>query len=153
MDCTDRDGMKFVCKSRSFAQTCTSRACYRFIPTTESQWLAQSECEDLGGSLASIRSEEESKAVKAYLDQFSKSAVWTAGSDKDTEDDWYWQSDDEKVKIPDDLTDWGDSQPNNEGYGEDCMVMAPPEWKWNDVDCYEDHAYLCEVPNVNAITG
>ncbi|GFO49531.1 macrophage mannose receptor 1-like [Plakobranchus ocellatus] len=151
MDCDDRPGMKFVCKAWSFAKACTSRVCYGLFSTKKLQWHAQLECEHLGGALASIRSEEESKAVKAYLAQFSKSAVWTAGSDRDTEDEWYWQLDSEKVKISDDLTDWADS--NNKGNGRDCILMAPPEWKWYDVDCLEDHTFLCEFPNVNPITG
>ncbi|GFO49528.1 C-type lectin fold protein [Plakobranchus ocellatus] len=143
-DCNVGDGMKFVCKTRSFAQTCTSRACFRLVPETDFHRIAQMECERRGGSLASIRSEEESTAVKAYLDQVSNSAVWTAGSDKDDENDWYWHTDSEKVKISDDLTDWADSEPNDDGYGEDCMVMVPPDWKWNNVASYERNTLLCE---------
>ncbi|GFN79737.1 macrophage mannose receptor 1 [Plakobranchus ocellatus] len=162
-DCDIKDGMKFVCKTRTLAQTCTSRTCFALFPERDYHSGAQTQCESLGGSLASIRSEEESKAVKAYLDKVSGNTqlfalhdVWTAGSDEDTETEWYWHTDGEKVKIPDDLTDWKTDEPNNvdtRGRSENCMVMVSPDWKWNDVNCREWKVSLCEIPNVNPITG
>ncbi|GFO31842.1 mannose-binding protein c, partial [Plakobranchus ocellatus] len=84
---------------------------------------------------------------------FAESEVWTAGSDKDTEDDWYWHTDSEKVKIPDDLTDWDTDEPNDAGAGEDCMIMVPPEWKWNDIDCSTLQLSLCEIPRKITLNG
>ncbi|GFO15738.1 C-type lectin snaclec-2 [Plakobranchus ocellatus] len=71
-DCDVSNGMKFVCKTRSFARTCTRRTCFTLLPGRYYQSIGQMTCEDLGGSLASIRSKRESKVVKEYLDQVSR---------------------------------------------------------------------------------
>ncbi|GFO05180.1 C-type mannose receptor 2-like [Plakobranchus ocellatus] len=126
-------------------------------------------CENLGGSLASIRTREENDAVKGLLRQIKwnkydwgkpGSGVWLAGSDARYEGRWKWPSangEDEVIFY----TTWGTQktktyanwqyrEPNNNGgwsYDfENCMVAAPNEWRWNDVKCSDEHFPLCEIP-------
>ncbi|GFO05177.1 mannose-binding protein c [Plakobranchus ocellatus] len=124
----------------------------------------QSKCEDLGGSLASIRSREENDAVKDLLNQIKwrkddwgklASGVWLAGSDSGSEGRWYWGSDRDTSTWT--FSDWRlPHEPNNGGWGNDAenhVVMTPTDWRWNDVRSNEEHFPLCEIPNVNPITG
>ncbi|GFO15761.1 C-type mannose receptor 2 [Plakobranchus ocellatus] len=169
-DCFVRDGMKFVCKSCPLQQVCTSRACFRLLCDPERENKAKAKCENLGGSLATIRSEEESKAVKTFLNKASIPQVFNqgpgeigvrlAGSDEGTEGDWYWYARGETLKISDGFTDWSDNAPNNtqslRGGDENCMVMeSRNDWKWNDVPCgpYSYRPSLCEIPVANAMSG
>ncbi|GFO23826.1 C-type lectin 9 [Plakobranchus ocellatus] len=81
------------------------------------------ECENLGGSLATIRSEEESKVVKDFLNQVSIPdskwgtgyGVWLAGSDTGSEGNWYWDTYGQKPKISNIFSDWRENEPNNAG--------------------------------------
>ncbi|GFO23839.1 mannose-binding protein c [Plakobranchus ocellatus] len=122
------------------------------------------DCNQLGGSLATIRSQDESDAVKNFLDQVSfshndwgqpGSDVWLAGSDEDTEGNWYWETNGQQEPIPDDgFVDWRTGEPNDAGYaGEHCMALSSGDWKWNDIRCMSRKFVLCEIPDSNAITG
>ncbi|GFO19129.1 C-type lectin [Plakobranchus ocellatus] len=91
----------------------------------------QDECERLGGSLASIRSADESNAIKGVLNQasflkhdnlFGGPDVWLAGSDNGTEGIWYWDTYGQKQNISSGFTDWKIGEPNNAG-------------KWGAVSC------------------
>ncbi|GFO23812.1 mannose-binding protein c [Plakobranchus ocellatus] len=126
----------------------------------------QEDCENLGGSVATIRSKKESEIVKKFLNKVSfrdweqpGSDVWLAGSDKGSEGNWYWDTNGQREKISDGFNDWRKGEPNNGGRystGEDCMSIAYGDRKWNDIDCSEEKFVMCEIPNtqdVNPITG
>ncbi|GFO45618.1 macrophage mannose receptor 1-like [Plakobranchus ocellatus] len=161
-DCGVSDGMKFVCKSCPLQQVCTSRTCFRLLCGEEIHEKADEICENLGGTLASIRSQEESDEVKAFMNQASlpkrTPGVWLAGSDEGTEDVWYWYTSDQGEEISTDVfRDWADNEPNNAGVGgrdENCMAMSSTDgWRWNDAMCFSPSAALCEISDENAITG
>ncbi|GFN98101.1 macrophage mannose receptor 1 [Plakobranchus ocellatus] len=167
-DCGDTTGMKYVCEKCPFEQICTSRACFRLSCKKEELLVAKRDCKALGGSLATIRSEEESNTIKDFLRQVSRkgwgqvdSDVWLAGSDKYSEGNWYWDINGQKEGISDGFTDWGNGEPNNVDKrlfkGENCLTMKQSDdWKWNDIECWYDFFTLCEIPNaqdVNPVTG
>ncbi|GFO23855.1 type ii antifreeze protein i [Plakobranchus ocellatus] len=112
--CDVSTGMKYICEKGN------SR---KIIPTFHLN-LRQYECEVLGGTLASIRSGEESNAIKGVLNQASflqdnnwhgGPDVWLAGSDNGTEGIWYWDTYGKKQNISDGFTDWRIGEPNNSG--------------------------------------
>ncbi|GFO45623.1 macrophage mannose receptor 1 [Plakobranchus ocellatus] len=158
-DCDVGDGMKFVCKSCALQQICTDRTCFRLLCVAESYSTTKRICENLGGSLASVRTEEESDAIKDFLNQASmprdrswahyRPTVYLAGSYDRTEGDWYWYTTGQRENISSGFTDWSDSEPNNCGIGctkENCMAMsANQDWKWTDVRCHTRRAALCEI--------
>ncbi|GFO40617.1 mannose-binding protein c [Plakobranchus ocellatus] len=168
-DCGDRKGMKYVCERCTFEQICTSRACFRLSCKKEEILVAKKYCKALGGSLATIRSEEESNTIKDFFRQVSRakqgwgqvdSDVWLAGSDEVSEGNWYWDINGQREGISDGFTDWGNGEPNNIakwGRDENCIAMKQSDdWKWNDVPCWYDYFVMCEIPNeqdVNPVTG
>ncbi|GFO06953.1 mannose receptor [Plakobranchus ocellatus] len=161
--CDESADMKYVCKRCASEQVCTSRTCFRLLCEKTVHFVAKRHCKDVGGSLATIRSEGESKAIKNLLDQVSfshdewgqgGSDVWLAGSDEDSEGIWYWDINGQQETISaDGFTDWRTGEPNDAGSGENCMAMSAGDWKWNDIRCRSLKFILCEIPDLNAITG
>ncbi|GFO04413.1 macrophage mannose receptor 1-like [Plakobranchus ocellatus] len=161
--CDDSAGMKYVCKRCATEEICTSRTCFKLLCGKDRHLDAEYECNMVGGSLATIRSEEESKTIKDFLDKVSfthgnwgqpGSEVWLAGTDANSEGDWYWETNEEQETISNDFTDWAPNEPNNAAkWGENCMAMSVGDWKWNDIECWVRKFSLCEIPDVNAITG
>ncbi|GFO23814.1 mannose-binding protein c [Plakobranchus ocellatus] len=157
--CGESTDMKYVCKRCAPEQVCTSRTCFRLLCERSLHFSADGVCNDLGGSLATIRSQEESNAVKNFLEQVSFSHdgwgkggadVWLAGSDEYSEGNWYWDTNRQKETISaDDFTDWNTNEPNNAGNGENCMTMSVGDWKWNDINCRSIKFVLCEIPGTS----
>lgn len=51
---------------------------------------AKQYCEDLGGHLATITSEEEQEAIAGLLDNASQNCYWLGAADADSEGNWKW---------------------------------------------------------------
>ncbi|GFO19131.1 mannose-binding protein c [Plakobranchus ocellatus] len=71
-----------------------------------------------------------------------------AGSDSGSEGVWYCDIECQRQKISDGFTNWMANEPNNagpSGTDENCMVMAPGNWKWNDIVCDSYKFPLCEA--------
>ncbi|GFO23841.1 mannose-binding protein c, partial [Plakobranchus ocellatus] len=158
--CDESAGMKYVCKRWPIEKVCTSRTCFRLLEEKTMHFAAKYDCEDVGGYVATIRSQEESDAIKDFLDQVSYthdgwgqpgSGVWLAGSDEDSEGNWYWEIGRQKFAMS--YANWRKDEPNNAGRGEHCIVLAHDDWSWVDVDCSSRNFILCEIPDLNPVTG
>ncbi len=88
---------------------------------------AKTYCEDLGGYLATITSQEENQFVYDNLVAFSPSdACWLGGTDENIEGGWQWITGE-----PWDYTDWSPGEPNSCGGDEDYLWMWG-DGQWND---------------------
>jgi hypothetical protein len=53
---------------------------------------------------------------------------------------WIWSTSQTKIVAH----NWEPSEPNNVGYGEDCLVVNH-DGKWNDFPCNITTPYICEA--------
>ncbi|GFO19130.1 C-type mannose receptor 2 [Plakobranchus ocellatus] len=157
--CGTSTGMTYVCEKRAFLHACASRTCFKLLDYRKSYANAKADCKGRGGSLASIRSEEEINAVKdtVFSSRFlsspdgwkvGRSDIWLAGSDSGSEGVWYWDIEGQRQKISDGFSNWMDNEPNNagpSGRDENCMIMRPGSWEWNDIMCDSSTYFLCEL--------
>ncbi len=118
---------------------------YSFCGDAQDWFEARDACAARGQALASLETDAEDAFVVAQLRARSMTSAWVGLHDDDHEGDWRWVD-----ETPIGRTAWGPGEPNN-GPGcclndEDCGVVAwyPDPNTWNDVQCGDDHYYVCE---------
>ncbi|MCI5595350.1 MAG: VWA domain-containing protein [Lachnospiraceae bacterium] len=103
-------------------------------------------CQDKGGYLATLTSQEENDFVYAYLGYKNCANVYFGLSDAANEGTWEWCTGEEVF-----YTNWNSGEPNDENpeedYGE--FYFKYPDGKWNDGDfgnstAGDTNAFLCE---------
>ena len=111
---------------------------------------AQSICEQLGGGLASIKSQAESDQLwsLAYQSPAIIQAIdFWLGLHKDDKGVWRW-SDGGPVYSPQHFRLWNQGEPNADG---DCagatLLDQNVPGGWNNFWCESAHPYVCELPN------
>jgi len=119
----------------------TDDAC--FYVATEFHTFVECEesvCEPLGGTLASIRSEEE----EAYLERvIGYSAAYIGGFEagRDESGNWRWV---DGGRIAFGYENWAPGEPDNWCVEEDCLVFAPAYFPgWIDASCTIDDSVTC----------
>jgi len=125
---------------------------YKVYDDVAESWKkAQTYCEDLGGHLATITSQEENDFLFAYIIDNGYKNAYFGFSDHETEGTWKWVTG-EKVSY----TNWAENEPNNqqssEGYG--MFYYQYPDGKWNDGDfgqetLNDDLSFICEWDTVS----
>nr|KAG5703771.1 hypothetical protein BaRGS_009569 [Batillaria attramentaria] len=89
------------------------------------------ECESLGAKLAEIESSLENDFVKDLATK-AGGPTWLGGTDNAMEGTWKWSSSGNLFTF----TDWGQSQPDNNGGIENCLHMRRSDnYRWNDANC------------------
>lgn len=110
---------------------------YLVVPGPVTWHLATEWCENNGGSLVRIESEEEHKFVGELLRKTSQIEAWIGGSDEETEGVW---------KFPDGsplkFTKFGPAQPNNADGFEHYLVYG--RRGWYDIYAGKRTAFVCE---------
>ncbi|KNC23257.1 hypothetical protein FF38_04176 [Lucilia cuprina] len=105
----------------------------------------------MGGSLASIDSQNEMSALSNYLiDKYPLDRWWwLSGSDTDSEGDFYWYKNGERISY----ADWSAGQPDNYGGHENCVHLwyIKPKYQMNDWVCHEKAYYVCEADKPKTI--
>lgn len=96
---------------------------------------AKAYCEELGGHLAVITSEEEQLALEAMKD--SDRRVWIGGYYQDGQ--WNWVTGEAW-----EYEYWGDGEPNGYDDGEECASMWPNEWNDLADGSWEQEGFICE---------
>ena len=97
-------------------------------------------CENYGGHLATITSQEEQELIQSL--NTDNKRLWIGGY-QDADGNWRWVTDE-----PWDYTNWGDGEPNNSSNvvaGESCVALWPESW--NDLaneNVYEQEGYVFE---------
>ena len=115
---------------------------------------AQKFCEELGGHLVTITSEEEKDFIVNEIMVIGEDCM-IGLSDAETEGDWVWVTGEDT-----EYTNWADGEPNNE-FEEDYAAMFNGSGVWNDGHFdSEDWNFICEwdfvLDSINtktAITG
>ncbi|XP_069121159.1 perlucin-like protein isoform X3 [Argopecten irradians] len=119
-------------------------ACYLFIYSEKDTWLeASSRCNILHGYLADILDRNENEFLKNELRRTHASGCFYIGAtDVEFEGHWLWQNSD----TPAHFFDWGYSEPQNAGGGEDCVCMdSRKNFQWIDVPCHSHRHVLCKT--------
>ncbi len=90
---------------------------------------ARQYCEEQGGHLATITSQEEYDQVIALLDDSGLNVAWLGATDKDSVGAFKWVTGEEFS-----FADWASGEPNNETGDEFYLVMykVSGDWVWND---------------------
>jgi len=130
--------------------------CYRpFNPEADEPlaWQdADTLCQGLGGSLASIHDEETNELVKELVNKtnFTDDTTWIGLNDLVLEGAWKWSDGTDLV-----FTAWEGGQPNNWSgcwFGtcpENCVAINDPMigfGGWNDLECDKEHRFICMKP-------
>lgn len=154
---------KKFCDANQYAQTRILGKRVRFYFVEKNWQEAFEACQDSGGNLLKIQSEDENKAVYKYLRDrawgrgevhtgFSYPYVWLAGNDLDEEGTFRWKPFNEKFEY----TSWHGvkdnwfRQPDNNKGEENCVELYKYDVDtiyWNDAPCWERKRYFCEFPN------
>lgn len=83
------------------------------------------------------------KTIYTHFFHFVVYGQWRylGANDKEKEGDYIWSNSGKSISFE----NWWPGEPNDKGYGgEDCMEMR--YWgKWNDVGCYQDNKFICEM--------
>lgn len=111
--------------------------CVHPLPFAE----AQADCEQQGGNLVSIHSQEEQDAMlQAASALGSARDFWIGLTDANDESNFVWTD-----GSPVDYTNWGGGEPNDSN-NEDCAQLT--SWGgWNDLNCEGwSLAYVCKTP-------
>ncbi|KAI8120430.1 C-type lectin 37Da [Lucilia cuprina] len=74
---------------------------------------------------------------------------WLSGSDTDSEGDFYWYKNGERISY----ADWSAGQPDNYGGHENCVHLwyIKPKYQMNDWVCHEKAYYVCEADKPKTI--
>lgn len=135
---------------------------YKFYDNSMSWELAKIFCEEQGGHLVTITSEEEQNAVYQYVAQFGIDAdIWIGISDAESEGDWsHWITGEEVT-----FTNWGTGEPDNyqgidQDYGVMCMEHKSGSGydvqpgQWDDIAANGETAsgyFICEWDNNESV--
>lgn len=112
---------------------------------------AKEYCEQQGGYLATITSEEEREKIYNLLDSSDVKVVWLGATDLRSSGNYEWITGENFV-----FTDWAPGEPNNDGGIEHYLVVykVNGKWVWNDGPVDTNKAYdpnyigfVCEWDN------
>ena len=101
-------------------------------------------CEQQGGHLVTINSQDEQNVVEEIISYATYNKIWVGGTDYNNEGNWNWITG-EKM----DYTNWNESEPNNGQDNENYLMLYKDGGKWNDIaDIYNrtdrTFSFICE---------
>lgn len=131
-------------------------SCYAQFSTSTKTWSeAKAACAGLGGTLAIIRGASENTAVHSII---GATEPWIGAADDNalisgsSEGEFFWIGDNANFwtggqggsAVGSTYNNWNGGEPNDAGGGEDCVQMYA-SGVWNDYDCSDSKAYVCQV--------
>ncbi|XP_066267572.1 C-type lectin domain family 4 member F-like [Branchiostoma lanceolatum] len=115
--------------------------CYRFSADQKPYNESQHTCNEEGGRLATVKTNETHNFLTNHVRATTKAHTWIGLSDVETEGVWIW--DDGTVLVGEGM--WGTSEPNG-GTRENCVHIYPAkDYLWNDSTCPSSYYYICEI--------
>ena len=111
-----------------------------YAPRTWAEAAAR--CEELGGVMASIASEDEHTAFLRATLGLQWTSWWLGLSDQRVEGTFEWADGEPLV-----FTRWSNGEPNDSGSREDCAQLVPWNGLWNDLDCGRRLPFVCQRPD------
>lgn len=120
---------------------------YVYDIDTITDWnMAQEYCEEQGGYLATITSQEENDFVYAYLEEYDYESAYFGFTDQEEEGNWKWVNGEISS-----YTNWHSGEPNSENTNEDFAMYYYKfsDGTWNDGDfgnrtANGGRAFICE---------
>jgi hypothetical protein len=115
----------------------TSNHCYLLFDTPLSWSAAQAACAALSppAYLVSTTSQQEEMLLDGLV---AGRRVWIGASDQAQERTFTWTSGESFI-----FSNWNQDEPNDDGT-EDCVAKESGHGRWNDDECKDAHAYVCE---------
>ncbi len=111
--------------------------CFYLSTTSLNHADAVSDCQARGGKLFEPRNEDINAAVAALA---PSGYYWLGITDIVTEGVWLYESDGQPITY----SNWFKAEPNNHGGDEGCVHVQPASTNWNDIECYNVYAHVCE---------
>ncbi|XP_052759877.1 macrophage mannose receptor 1-like [Mya arenaria] len=122
------------------------KTCFELVPTHHSWALAENDCRNRGGHLATINSAMKQSTIYTVLKTYQGSNVWIGLHDTNVEENFEWTSG-EMLNY----TNWypGRKSPVLH-FTQDCVSvwLGSHLGRWEDEQCSHTQAYLCEFPAV-----
>ncbi|XP_030741533.1 low affinity immunoglobulin epsilon Fc receptor [Echinops telfairi] len=114
------------------------KKCYYFGRSKPRKWIqAKHACSDLQGRLVSIHSSQEQDFLSRHA---SKKGSWIGLQDLDREGEFVWPD-----GSPVDYSNWRPGEPNDQGLGENCVMLLGTSGQWNDASCRQPlDGWVCE---------
>ncbi|XP_021351149.1 perlucin-like, partial [Mizuhopecten yessoensis] len=102
----------------------------------------QFHCNILHASLADIFDERENNFIKSQLHlKHAHGCYYMSATDIVVEGQWIWP----KTEDPVEYMDWGPTEPQNAGAGEDCVCLSEGvDFRWVDVPCHSLRHFICK---------
>jgi len=135
---------------KSSAHSSPNLHCYSVFLTEKTWFQARRACENLGGYLVSITSEDEMNFIwRKFGASFTETwkGPWVGLSDAAEEGNWVWVNGESGVIGEDTIyTNWYVGEPDDCCGGQDCASIAGGHWgyKWSDSKCHNLLPYICE---------
>lgn len=125
---------------------------YVYDIDTITDWnMAQEYCEEQGGYLATITSQDENDFVYAYLEEYDYESAYFGFTDQEEEGNWKWVNGEISS-----YTNWHSGEPNSENINEDFAMFYYKfsDGTWNDGDfgnrtANGGRAFICEWGEYN----
>jgi len=127
-----------------------NRHCYMAFLAERTYFQAKRTCENLGGYLTTITSEDEMNFIwSSFGALFTETwhGPWIGFSDAENENDWVWVTGESGVIGQDSVyANWYVGEPDDCCGGQDCANIAGGRWgyKWNDNKCSNLLPFICE---------
>eukprot|EP00094_Tigriopus_californicus_P000452 TCALIF_00439-PB protein Name:"Similar to MRC1 Macrophage mannose receptor 1 (Homo sapiens)" AED:0.06 eAED:0.07 QI:7/0.88/0.83/1/0.74/0.69/36/84/3089 len=124
------------------------KRCFKIISTDMVWEDAAKECDLMGGTLISIKSEEKNTKMLDLVKNANVYKMWLGATDKLEEGKFMWL---DETPIDDGYMNWMEGQPSNDDPGEQCLSMLVQEdyfqepGKWNDDKCDSTEKFICET--------
>ncbi len=116
---------------------------YKFYPDVLTWKEAKTKCEELGGQLAIVTSQEQNDALTKLVKDAGKAEAWIGATDEAQEGAWVWV-DGSAMSYK----NWNASQPNNKNNNEHyALLWAAQQGKWADQpnrSTQHKPGFLCE---------
>ena len=105
---------------------------YKFFPDVLTWHQAKDRCEEMGGHLAVIETDEENNFLAAFAEKsipkrHDLDGVWVGATDEHKEGEWKWTN-----GNPLAFTKWGPGQPNNKQNEEHYLMLFLQTHEWSD---------------------
>ena len=116
-------------------------SCLKQLTPSVSYSQATTECNSLGGYLASVKTVEKLEMVKDFAKERNH---WVGMDDLAKEGVHRWQEDNQILTVEQQLAVFKTGEPNNDYGVEDCVHYRGSHRNLNDIHCWATMYALCE---------
>ncbi|XP_060748358.1 perlucin-like protein isoform X1 [Tachysurus vachellii] len=111
------------------------------FPTDEMSWISSRvKCQELGGDLVIINSQEEHKFLVGAMNTFINSLHWIGLRNVENQGRWLWV---DETLLMQNLSWWKDIGVDHESEREDCVGYY--DGQWVDMPCSTSERRICEI--------